>query len=749
MIECLIIICSSISYYEYNNFLVKEPIVINNTKTDHEINVLGPQEVDTLKSVRKPLIEFDRADIQALSASSFSEIVSAFGPQFRSSRAAGSPIFLIDGRIVEDFAEVSDMPPEAISSITVYPEELASRFGYSSNKKVVNIVLRTNYKTTDFLAQANLPLGGVGRSSYSAKAGYWDLKKSEKTSFVLNYQRKHALLYDEADKDKIDVPWREPSMVRLASNAAITGNWDDIYVKIFGTGSWQLERWRLGAELRSNSLRRTVVQNEVKFGASIGNERWWTSGTINLGGSKTSTWEADKVLVSNDGYSLADRSLGLTLEGGAKGPISELTAGEIYGSVGFVYSAQRQNVRDIVLDHHTASHRRSEAHLTGSIDVPLVEEHAIAMSVDGKIGRSGEAALTGRYSISLSGNPLQGLIVRSNFSRETSAPLFDYLAQMVIVHPNTKFYDFTLNQTVLVDRISGGNKNLQPQSVRTIALHADYTPIDNSDISLSVDYTNLHFRNRISEHLGISPRLEADLPSRFERDSSGVIYRIDSRRINVFRENSGKLRWGANISAKVGLPFSSNRSNTSVNEAINNSTDSTSQIDLPETFSRQVRGKIQLALYHTWTIHSSALLNAGSSRINLIHEQNVTDQGYGSRHRFEFQAGYFDPRFGIRFSGNWVSPHSIEIQNPSLAAGRKAINFRKGIALDVRAYINLQALTKGARLPWLKGRLIVEIDNVFGAVTKAVSEKGKMIDYSEGLSASAGPTAKFKFRRYF
>lgn len=95
-----------------------------------------------------PETELDAADVASYGASSVEDLLTAISPQTGSARGRGSggrPIILLNGQRISGFRELRDLPPEAIERVQVFPEELALRYGYRPDQRVVNFILRENF----------------------------------------------------------------------------------------------------------------------------------------------------------------------------------------------------------------------------------------------------------------------------------------------------------------------------------------------------------------------------------------------------------------------------------------------------------------------------------------------------------------------------------------------------------------------------------------------------------------------------
>ncbi|HEX7944182.1 MAG TPA: TonB-dependent receptor, partial [Phenylobacterium sp.] len=71
---------------------------------------------------------------------------------------------LLNGRRISGFNEIRDIPTEAILRVDILPEEVALKYGYPADQKVVNIVLRRRFRAI------TAELGG-GKSTAGGQAG--------------------------------------------------------------------------------------------------------------------------------------------------------------------------------------------------------------------------------------------------------------------------------------------------------------------------------------------------------------------------------------------------------------------------------------------------------------------------------------------------------------------------------------------------------------------------------------------------
>ena len=92
----------------------------------------------------------DSRDVRATGATSINDLLDALAPQIGSAqgRSGERPVLLLNGQRIASFREIRDIPPEAIERLEILPEEVALKYGYRADQKVVNIVLRQRFRST-------------------------------------------------------------------------------------------------------------------------------------------------------------------------------------------------------------------------------------------------------------------------------------------------------------------------------------------------------------------------------------------------------------------------------------------------------------------------------------------------------------------------------------------------------------------------------------------------------------------------
>ena len=167
---------------------------------DAEIVVTAERPRGAVVTEIPPVIELSEADIASYGASSVSDLLDALSSQTSSGRGRGSgrPVVLINGQRTSGFREIRDLPPEAIRTVQVFPEELALRYGYRPDQRVINFILKDNYTGVSASAEYGVPTqGGQGRSE--VETNITKIGKTSRVNINLEWQNNTAITESERD----------------------------------------------------------------------------------------------------------------------------------------------------------------------------------------------------------------------------------------------------------------------------------------------------------------------------------------------------------------------------------------------------------------------------------------------------------------------------------------------------------------------------------------------------------------------
>ena len=150
----------------------------------------------------EPELVLDEEQLKAYGASSIQELMTLLEPVTRSSRG-GSPVFLVNGRRISGFQEIRGIPPEAIERTEILPEETALSYGYSADQRVVNFVLKANFRSLTMQASVRRPDEG-GRTVSDLESNILRISGKQRTTLDLEYENDSPLFETERDIQRED-----------------------------------------------------------------------------------------------------------------------------------------------------------------------------------------------------------------------------------------------------------------------------------------------------------------------------------------------------------------------------------------------------------------------------------------------------------------------------------------------------------------------------------------------------------------
>ncbi len=101
--------------------------------------------------------------IASYGVGTISELLDQIALQTGSAAGDNPPVVLVNGRRISGVNEVSDLPTESVLRIDILPEEVALKYGYSADQKVVNVILRRRFKSWVFNLDGGMSTAGGQR----------------------------------------------------------------------------------------------------------------------------------------------------------------------------------------------------------------------------------------------------------------------------------------------------------------------------------------------------------------------------------------------------------------------------------------------------------------------------------------------------------------------------------------------------------------------------------------------------------
>lgn len=180
-----------------------------------EIVVTGQRPRGSVQGDIPPEQTLTPADVRAYGVSTIAELLAELSPQTGSGRGRGgeAPVVLLEGRRISSLREIRDIPTEAIARVEILPEEVALKYGYPADSRVVNIVLRRRFRAITAEVEGGGPTGG-GSANGEAEVNYLRIRRDGRLNVKLEVSGESALT--EAERDLVPNPSGLPTS--LAGN---------------------------------------------------------------------------------------------------------------------------------------------------------------------------------------------------------------------------------------------------------------------------------------------------------------------------------------------------------------------------------------------------------------------------------------------------------------------------------------------------------------------------------------------------
>ncbi|HEX8061817.1 MAG TPA: TonB-dependent receptor [Allosphingosinicella sp.] len=520
-----------------------------------------------------PEVQFDRREIRALGAGSLTELLDAIAPQTRSGRGRdeGRPVILLNGRRISGFSEIRDIPPEAITRIDVMPEEVALKYGYRADQKVVNFVLRRRFDAYTAEVQGGAATG-AGRESYGAELNYLQINKAGRINLGAEFRRAEPLF--ESERDIIQAEpvagielGRYRTLLPRTGQLELSGTInrsvsDTVQATLNGTFDVNSSTAFLGLprpSLTPPGLRRESDSRAGHLGLSVNGAlspwQWSLTANLDRSASESETQTSTGLDRTRSVSQIGNTELLLN------GPLFDLPGGAVTAAARAGFDARGLGswsdraglftVRDL---------SRTREHAQVNVDIPIASRRRAALAALGNLSANLNAEVEHlsdfgtlrTLGAGLNWSPISQLSLIASVTDEDGAPSMQQLGDPVQQTPGVRVFDFVRGETVEVTSISGGNPLLVADNRRVWKLGANVRPFEKTDLSLSANFTSSRIVNAISGFPAATAEIEAAFPDRFQRDSGGRLLLVDTRPVNFARQDRSELRWGFNLTLPIG-----------------------------------------------------------------------------------------------------------------------------------------------------------------------------------------------------
>ena len=536
---------------------------------DNTIVVQGTRIRGQLIVDQPPVAEYDEADIQALGVSSIADLLEAIAPDTQSgargSRGGGRPVFLINGIRVSSFREFRSYPPEAVLKLEVFSEEIAQRFGFQPDQRVVNIILKPNFRQLTGEVEYEQPdRGGYSRNEQDITF----LRIGENGRLNFNVEVEDQSLLTEAERglaidgDEASAPFRSliPDTFGLEATVNYARAFIDSGTSLSINGTYERDQTRSLSGLGSDGisvLERRGRTDSFSTGGSVNRGIGdWTATFTNDNNYAESTTEIDR----RDGarFDVAQTQV-LTTTNKATfiGYPLDLPAGEVTTTVDLGFDWNNYKSQDTRAQTDLDLTRRR---LSGglNVNIPIAERGGalgaiggLSLNLAGGVANLSDFGTLPNWTAGLNWRPTDKLNLSATRIWRKVAPSLTNLGSPRIEELNVPVFDYLNEETVLATVITGGNPALPAETQSDWQFGANWELPFWERARLQVDYGINRSRN-VTTTPGFSAAFETAFPDLVTRDAAGTLLEVDRRPLTLYQTRSRILTFGLSARGQIG-----------------------------------------------------------------------------------------------------------------------------------------------------------------------------------------------------
>ncbi len=582
------------------------------------IIVLGARLAGQVDAPEPPILELTSEDIAAYGAGSIQELLEALAPQVNSSRGrggGGGPVILVNGVRISSFRELRSYPPEAIERTEVFSEEVAQRYGYSPDQRVVNFILKDNYSSREIEVEYGQPFAG-GFSTQQVEGTY--LRIDGPSRLNVNLEWDNSSLLTEAERNIVQAEGSVPtvagdpdpaeyrSLVADSSGVEATLNWStrlgdsgnslslngtyerDDSLRLQGLDSVFLVDDLGATALRTFNAEDPLTVDRRSENYSIGSTLdlalgdWQVTGTIDGtyvdSISRTGKRIDTSALVADAAAGLLpiDADLGTFADAGfdealtdtytfnalttARGNPLYLPGGDVSVAINTGYRWNRIESTDTRNLGGDIQLTRGRVFAGANVSVPLTSRDEdflgavgdFTLNFNGGFEHLSDFGTLFDWTLGLTWGVTENLTLSVSHINNEEAPSLTQLGSAVIATPNVPVFDIANNETVLATVISGGNPNLPAQQQSDWSFGLIWELPFIDNGTFTANYFDNHSDDVTASLPVLTPEIEAAFPGRVVRDATGTLVQLDDSFVTFAARDERRLQFGLNFSGRIG-----------------------------------------------------------------------------------------------------------------------------------------------------------------------------------------------------
>ena len=752
-----------------------------------------------------PEVQLSPRDIRAYGVSTVAELITALEPLTASARGAGGrPVILVNGGRISGFNEVRDLPTEAIARVDILTEEVALKYGYRADQKVVNLVLRRRFRAITAEAGYKTPTQGGGGDTADVRGNRLLIQRDSR--FMVDAKVSDQSRVLETDRDlaqpRADAAFRGliPDKTSWALNSVFSR---PLGSGISGTVNATLEgndslTWLGLNTLAPGPLRRESDDWTVHVGGgllgAIQGWRWSVTGNAERAESNSTTERVVGGLAYND----SSRSVSTSADAQAdlSGDLWRIPAGAISTTVTGGLNTVRLDSRSVRAGvQRSGELSRDTAGAKLNLDLPLASRRNDVLAALGDLSLnlnlaadqlSDFGALT-TVGYGANWSPIDKLRINASMTRDQGAPSLQQIGDPEQLTPGVQAYDFQRGEAVVISRLTGGNRGLREEEGRVFKLGVTLKPLTATNLTLTSTYSRARTEDLISSFPTATSQIEAAFPERFVRDASGRLLQIDARPVNFDRRETSELRTGftfrkafgpqpqpgrfrraegqegrpavADASAGGAAPPPSAPGGEGQPAARSPSEGGADRgpggfggPGGPRGFGGgggpPGAGTFQIGLYHTVKFTDEIIIRPGLPTLDLLDGASLDAGGGTPKNQLDLQGNVSRSGLGASLNARWLEGTVVRGAGVS---GVQDLSFSALTTVNLRLFADLGAQPALRGKPFFRGaRLSASVDNLFDARQSVRGPDGVTpITYQEDYLDPRGRVVRVAFRKLF
>jgi hypothetical protein len=690
-----------------------------------------------------PLLELSSADLDSYGADTLSDLVADLRPLTRSSRSDQMAVVLINGHLAGP-TEFDNLPREAIERVEVLPESVALQYGFSENQRVLNFILREHYRAVPLRVSDSGATEG-GDQVLAADASLVRLEDEARVTLLTSYKDSAWLRESDRGIDAPDSAYRtllpDTEDTKIAAtvsrllwgvSSSLEASFDVLSSKslqglatVEGAGGGATAG---GAVPLDASAPVRTARVATQFTGQLRDFVWGATAYYQHVASRSSS----DIGVDGGGNLLVDRSeTGFSagnLQLSLSGPAASLPAGPVIANAKFALQYQGFDTHDAYPGASLQASNLVRTVRSGSVNasLPLANRERGVLPSLGDVSTTINAALDNvsdfgtllSTSVGLDGRPLPKLHLDAIYTDHRMAPTLQQLRAPPVFTPNVEMFDYVSGQTAYVTTETGGDPTLAATDSRQASIGMAIGPFLGRTEFLA-HYEQSWISNAVGPLPPTTGAVELAFPDRFLRGPAGELIEVDDRWVNLSRERTADLKWGANV-----------------------------WIPLGESAPQRMPSRIEFSLFDTWFLHDATLIRDGVPPLDLLDGAPSGVSGGQPRHKIEFHTLAHKDGIGVLLAAAWQSATTVDSGNP---AAPDPLYFSALGTMDLRVFIDLSRLALTRQHSWTSGaRISLAVTNVFDTRQSVRDATGATpTAFESGYLDSAGRVLSITLRKLF